>query len=127
MGRLVRWLQKTETNFFVISYGKIPMKVESAQYAVVQMVPPARAIPPRTKSLYVDEEDFKKIRKEFGHSSQYPKVELALCFRDDLDRISSPGLNIGRYSQTPAIDTYSRVGKDRGFRTYVGWLIDTIV
>ena len=103
------------------------MKVDSAQYALVPRVSPIRAIPPRTNSLYVDEEDFKKIGEEFRYSSQCPKVELALCFRDDLDRISSPGLNIGRYSQTPAIDTYSRAGKDRGFKTYVGWLIDTIV
>ena len=103
------------------------MKVDSAQYALVPRISPIRAIPPRTNSLYIDEEDFKRIRKELGNSSRYPKVELPLSFREDLDRISSPGLNMDPYSQTPAIDTYSRAGKDRGFKTYVGWLIDIIV
>ena len=103
------------------------MKVDSAQYALVPRVPPARPIPAQTNSLYVDEEDFKKTSRQTGNLSEYPKVEFPQSLRDVLDGISSPGLNIDRYAQTPAIDTYSRAGKDRGFKTYVGWLIDIIV
>jgi hypothetical protein len=127
MGRLVRWLQLAVTNFFLNYDRKIPMKVDSAQYALVLRVPPGRTGPPSTSSLYIDEEDFEKIGKEFGLSSLYPKVGLALSFREHLNRINSPDLNVGRHLQTPAIDTYSRVNKHRGFRTYVGWLIDTVV
>ena len=127
MGRLVRWLQLAGINFFLNSDREIPMNVDSAQYALVLRVPPGRTGPPNTSSLYIDEEDFEKIGKKFGLSSQYTEVGLALSFSEHLNRINSSDLNVRRHLQTPAIDTYSRVDKDRGFKTYVGWLIDTVV
>ena len=79
----------------------------------------------QTGPIYLDEEEFRKIKKEPGSTEPF---SMTVCRLGDFSPIfNSYQLNFGSYKESHAAQRYAGTNKDRGFKTFVGWYVDTLV
>jgi len=76
-------------------------------------------------SLYLDEEEFKKVKKESGCAGYSPRTEFRLSgYRPPFN---FRPFNFKNYPISKVALSYDdNHNKDRGFKTLLGWIVDTL-
>ena len=75
-------------------------------------------------SLYLDEEEFKKVKKETGCAGYFSMTDFQLPgYRSNFNFNLS---NLVNNPKSQVALNYDDHNKDRGFKTLVGWIVDTL-
>lgn len=101
------------------------MKIAPVDYMPVSKVPSDTTNKDQTGPLYLDEEEYRKIKKKPGSTEP---LSMTVYRLDDFSHIfNSYQLKFDSYKETHLARRYAGTNKDRGFKTFVGWLVDTLV
>ena len=73
--------------------------------------------------MYLDEEEFKKVKKETGGAGYFSMTEFRLSFYGPSFHFNPFKLN--NYTKSHMALIYDDHSKDRGFKTLLGWIVDT--
>jgi len=101
------------------------MKIAPIDYMPVSKIPSDIGRKNKKGSLYLDEEEFKIIKKESGCAGCFSMVEFRFC-------AYIPSYNLSPFNlDNPTITHVARNyndnhNKDRGFKTLLGWIVDTL-
>jgi len=101
------------------------MKIAPVDYMPVSRIPSDTAKKDQTDSLYLDEEDFKKVKKESGCDGCFSMTEFRLYgYRPPFN--FNP-FNLNNYPISHVALSYDdNHNEDRGFKTLLGWIVDTL-
>ena len=101
------------------------MKIAPVDYMPVSRIPSDIAKKDQKGSLYLDEEEFKKVQKESGCAGCFSMIEFRFY-------AYNPSYNFSPFTlDNPTITHVARSyndnhNKDRGFKTLLGWIVDTL-
>jgi hypothetical protein len=101
------------------------MKIAPVDYMPVSRIPSDIAKKDQKGSLYLNEEEFKKVKKGSGCAGCFSMTGFRLCsykpsFKFSPFNLSNYAISHGALSYDDSHD------KDRGFKTLLGWIVDTL-
>ena len=101
------------------------MKIAPIDYMSVSKIPSDIARKDQKGSLYLDEEEFKKVKKESGCVGYFSITEFRLYGYNPSYSFSS--ITFDNPKITHVARSYNdNHNKDRGFKTLLGWIVDTL-
>jgi hypothetical protein len=101
------------------------MKIAPVDYMPVLRIPSDTAKKDEKNSLYLDEKEFRKVKKESGCTGCFSMTEFRLDGYRPFLNFNPFNLSIQPISQV-AISYDDNHTKDRGFKTLLGWIVDTL-
>jgi hypothetical protein len=98
------------------------MKIVPVDYMPISKVLSDIAKKDQNGRLYLDEEEFKKVKKETGCAGCFSMTEFRLYGHFNFNPFN---LNNYPFSHV-ALGYNDNHNKDRGFKTLLGWIVDTL-
>jgi len=101
------------------------MKIAPVDYMPVSRIPSDIAKKDQKDSLYLDEEEFKKVKKESGCAGCFSMTEFRLDgYRSFFD--FTP-FSLSNHPMAHVTLSYNENHNNaRGFKTLLGWIVDTL-
>ena len=100
------------------------MQIAPVDYMPVSRIPSDATKRDQKGSLYLDEEEFKKVKKKSGCTGCFSTTEFRLFgYRPTFN--FNP-LNLDSYAKSHVALNYDDHNKERGFKTLIGWIVDTL-
>ena len=102
------------------------MKIAPVYTMPVSRIPSNIGIKDHKDSLFLDEEAFKKVKKGSGCAESVSMTEIRLCGCRPSFKFSS--INLDNYAISRVVRSYGENhNKNRGFKTLLEWIVDTLV
>lgn len=100
------------------------MQIAPVDYMPISKIPSDTTNKDQKGSLYLDAEQFKKIKKESSCAGCFSMTTFRLCgYRPVVNYVRFIPVN---FSKSYAFLNYDDHSADRGFKTLVGWIVDTL-
>jgi hypothetical protein len=100
------------------------MNIAPVDYMPVKHTPPANTKKDQTGSLYLDGEKLKRVKKESGCIEYFSMTAFRLSGISPTHKFISP--NPVSYIKAYVTDSYDGHIVDRGFKTFVGRIVDAV-
>ena len=101
------------------------MKIDPVDYIPIPKAPSDIFKKDQTITIYVDEKELKKVKKESGCAECFPMVEFQRSgFKPT---INYNPLNIDNYLKPLVAGSYHDHNVKRGFKTFLGMIVDTLI
>ena len=101
------------------------MKIAPVDYMPVSRIPSDIAKKDQKDSLYLDEEEFRKVKKESGCTGCFSMIEFRLDGYRSFFNFTP--FNLSSHSMSHVALSYNdNHDKEKGFKTLLGWIVDTL-
>lgn len=100
------------------------MHITPVDYMPVSKIPSDTTKKDQKGSLYLDAEEFKKVKKGSNCEGCFSMTEFSLC--GYMPAVNYSPINLVNHPQSHMALNYDDHNKDRGFKTLVGLIIDTL-
>ena len=98
------------------------MNIAPVDYMPVKQTPPANTKKDQTGTLYLDDEKLKKVKKESGCIGYFSMTAFRLSGISPTHKFIPP--NPVNYIKSYVAESYDGHKEDRGFKTFVGRIVD---
>jgi hypothetical protein len=101
------------------------MQINSVDYIPIQRIPSDVTKRDQKGSLYLDEDELKKVSKESGQPGYFTTTEFRLTGVESAFNNEIP--KFGNFPYSAVARKYDGQSRECGFKTFIGWIVDTVV